>query len=58
VGEAGVSVVDGNNLAALLTIPLGRQPFAVAVDADTGVTYAGDRLDGTIHRIDAIPGIG
>ena len=58
VGEAGLTVVDGRTRTRELTLKLGRQPHAVAVDPDTGATYVGDRIDGTITRIDAMDGLG
>jgi DNA-binding beta-propeller fold protein YncE len=58
VGEGGLTVVDAAGRAREITHRLGRRPWTVAVDPDTGVAYVGDRVDGTVTRIEPLDGIG
>lgn len=49
--------VDTNRMEHALTVPLDRQSHSVAVDAATGTAYVGDRLEGTISRVEAPSGL-
>jgi hypothetical protein len=49
--QAGLVLVGGKAEQALLTVPLGRFPFSVALDPADGTAYVGDRAEHSIARI-------
>lgn len=50
--DDGLCLVDGKARTLELTLPLGPAPSVIAVDPDTGATFVGDRVDGTVRRVD------
>jgi YVTN family beta-propeller protein len=46
-----VSVVDGNRNARIATIPVGNEPFGVAVDSSLGKAYAANRKSNTVSAV-------
>jgi DNA-binding beta-propeller fold protein YncE len=50
--DDGLCLVDGRSRTLELTVPLGPAPTVVAVDPTSGATFVGDRVDGTVRRVD------
>jgi DNA-binding beta-propeller fold protein YncE len=50
--DDGLCLVDGKARTLELTLPLGPAPTVIAVDPDSGATFVGDRVDGTVRRVD------
>jgi DNA-binding beta-propeller fold protein YncE len=50
--DDGLCLVDGHSRTLELTLPLGPAPTVIAVDPDSGAAFVGDRVDGTVRRVD------
>ena len=47
-----VSVIDGSTRTVAATVPVGTDPYAVAVDSGTGTVYVTDWSDGAVSVIE------
>lgn len=50
--DDGLCLVDGVAGTLVLTLPVGPAPTVIAVDPESGATFVGDRIDGTVRRVD------
>ena len=51
-GDNTVSVIDGATRTVTATVPIGKNPYGVAVDPDTHTAYVTNRDDGTVSVIE------